>query len=225
MYLDHQQHQNDLEEAFDHEDLIRCLGDLFAAGTETSATTTKWALLYMMLDPNIQLRVQQELDQVVGKNRMISLKDRPNLPYTEATIMEAQRMSSILPLSVPRATNVDTKLNGYDIPRGTIVMPNIWAIHHDSTIWNKPAEFRPERFLDEQGCIVRRDELVPFSIGRRECLGKQLAQMELFLYFSHRMSKFTFTFPEGATPPNMQGIMGNTLTPAYFEVCATPRAF
>ncbi|XP_072041130.1 cytochrome P450 2U1-like [Amphiura filiformis] len=226
MYLDYQQSissQDDLAKAFNNDDLIRCLGDLFGAGTETSATTTKWALLYMMLNPNVQSRVQQELDEVVGRNRPISLKDRQNLPYTEATLMEIQRVTSILPLGAPRATNVDTTLNGYDIPRGTIVMPNLWAIHHDSTIWNKPAEFRPERFLNEQGSVVRREELIPFSIGRRECLGKQLVQMELFLYFSHLMSKFTFTFPEGAPSPNMQGIMGNTLAPAYFEVCATPR--
>ncbi|XP_072016157.1 cytochrome P450 2U1-like [Amphiura filiformis] len=227
MYLDHQKSvssQEDLVKAFDDDDLVRCLGDLFAAGTETSATTTKWALLYMMLNPNIQSRVQQELDNVVGRDCVVSLKDRQNLPYTEATIMEVQRVTSILPLGVPRATNVDATINGYDIPRGTIVMPNIWAVHHDSTIWNKPEEFRPERFLDEQGCIVRRDELIPFSIGRRECLGKQLAQMELFLYFSHLMSKFTFTFPKGATLPNMQGVLGNTLTPQYFEVCAVLRA-
>ncbi len=168
MYLDHQKSvasQNDLAKAFDEDDLIRCVGDLFAAGTETSATTTKWALLYMMIHPNIQSRVQKELDEVIGLDCPISLKDRPNLPYTEATLLEVQRVTSILPLGAPRSTTVDTTINGYDIPRGTIVMSNIWAIHHDPKIWDKPEEFRPERFLDEQGCIVRREELIPFSIG------------------------------------------------------------
>lgn len=170
MYLDHQRSVSqqpgvDFAKAFDHDDLIRCVGDLFAAGTETSATTTKWALLYMMLNPNIQSRVQQELDAVL-KDRVPSLKDRPNLPYTEATLMEVQRLSSILPVGAPRATSVNTCLNGYDIPEGTVIMPNIWAIHHDPAIWDSPDEFRPERFLDNQGHLQRREELIPFSIGK-----------------------------------------------------------
>ena len=170
MYLDHQENiklqDPDMAKAFDYEDLIRCLGDLFAAGTETSATTTKWALQYMMMNPKIQTRVQEELDRVIGHDRVVSLKDRSNLPYTEATLMEVQRMSSILPVGAPRATNVDTRLNGYDIPKGTVIMANIWAVHHDPEIWDNPEEFRPERFLDNVGGLQRREELIPFSIGK-----------------------------------------------------------
>ena len=170
MYLDHQESMKiqdpDLAKAFDHDDLIRCLGDLFAAGTETSANTTKWALQYMMMNPKIQTRVQDELDSVIGHDRVVSIKDRPNLPYTEATLMEVHRMSSIVPLGLPHAAKVDTSLNGYDIPKGTVVMSNIWAVHHDPKIWDNPGQFRPERFLDNEGGLQRREELIPFSIGK-----------------------------------------------------------
>ena len=166
MYLDYE--KADLDKAFYHDDLIRCLCDLFGAGTETSATTTKWGLIYMTLNPDIQHRVHQELDQVIGEDRMISLKDRKNLPYTDATLMELHRISSILPVGVPHAATVDTRLDGYDIPKGTIIIPNIWGIHHDPSIWENPEEFRPERFLDDEGCLVRKEELIPFSIGK-EC--------------------------------------------------------
>ena len=171
MYLDNQEtvssSQAEWAKAFNHNDLVRCLCDMFGAGTETSATTIKWALLFMIQNPDIQHRVQKELDQEIGGDRMISLKDRPNLPYTYATLMEIQRVSNVVPLSVPRATTVNTRLGGYDIPKGTVVIPNIWGIHHDPAIWKDPEEFQPERFLDDQGCLKRWEEFIPFSLGKK----------------------------------------------------------
>ena len=155
-----------MKEWFDDEDIRSCVGDLFAAGTETSSSTMKWGCLFMCLHPDIQTKVQEELDREVGRDRMPRLTDRPNLPYTEATLMEIQRRGSITPFGVPRAPSVDTKLSGYDVPKGTVIMPNLWAVHHDPAIWKDPEEFKPERFLDDEGRLVRREELIPFSIGR-----------------------------------------------------------
>ncbi len=155
----------EMKKWFNDHDILACVGDLFAAGTETSATTMRWGCLFMCLYPDVQTKVQEELDAEVGRNRMPRLTDRPNLPYTEATLMEIQRRGSIVPLGVPRAPSRDTTVNGYDIPKGTVVMANIWAVHHDPDVWKNPEEFRPERFLDENGFLVRREELIPFSIG------------------------------------------------------------
>ena len=105
------------------------------------------------------------MDSVVGRSRLPSTKDRFQLPYTEATIMEIQRISAIVPFSVPRATSVDTKLQGYDIPKGTMIMPNLWAILHDENIWTEPHKFNPDRFLDSNGKVVHREELTPFGAG------------------------------------------------------------
>ena len=151
---------------YSDENLFHSVADLFIAGTETTATTLKWALLYMMMHEDIQSKVQAELDQVVGLNRMPSLLDRPSLPYTEATLLEIQRFATITPLAVPHAPVKDTVLNGYDIPKGTVILPNIWAVHHDPELWENPHEFNPDRFLDpESNRLLPREELIPFSLG------------------------------------------------------------
>ena len=117
----------------------------------------------------LTFQMQAELDNVVGRSRLPSLKDRPNLPYTEAVLMEAQRIATIAPFSVPRAANIDTKLFGYDIPKGTMILPNLWRILHDESIWKEPHKFDPSRFLDELEGLNRREELIPFSLGKN-CL-------------------------------------------------------
>ncbi|XP_072041358.1 cytochrome P450 2U1-like [Amphiura filiformis] len=207
-----QRRNPDIAEWFDDEDFVACVGDLFGAATETTSTTLKWGLLYMVLQPDIQENVQAELDSVAQRNRMPSLKDRPQLPYTEATLLEIQRIGSVAPLGVPRATTIDTKLCGFDIPQGTMVIPNLWAIHHDERIWKEAESFKPERFLDSDGKVNRREELIPFSIGKRKCLGEQLALMELFLIFTHLLHRFSFRLPEGAQP-SLEPEMGMTLVP------------
>ncbi|XP_072013048.1 cytochrome P450 2U1-like [Amphiura filiformis] len=226
MYLDNQEkiHQEnpDIAEWFDEDDLISTIADLFAAGTETSSTTLKWGLFYMVLQPDIQEKIHAELDAEVGRNRMPTLKDRPRLPYTEATLLEMQRIGSIVPLGVPRAATFDTKLYGYDIEQGTMVMPNLWAVHHDERIWKEAESFKPERFLDSDGKLNRREELIPFAIGKRKCLGEQLALMELFLIFTHLLHKFSFRLPEGAQP-SLEPEMGTTLTPQEYKVTAVLR--
>ncbi|XP_072016375.1 cytochrome P450 2U1-like [Amphiura filiformis] len=225
-YLDNQENIKeetpDIAEWFDDEDFVACVGDLFGAATETTSTTLKWGFLYMVLQPDIQEKVQAELDSVAQRNRMPSLKDRPQLPYTEATLLEIQRIGSVAPLGVPRATTIDTKLCGFDIPQGTMVIPNLSAIHHDERIWKEAESFKPERFLDSDGKVNRREELIPFSIGKRKCLGEQLALMELFLIFTHLLHKFSFRLPEGAQP-SLEPEMGMTLVPEEYRIVAVPR--
>ncbi|XP_054772586.2 cytochrome P450 2U1-like [Lytechinus pictus] len=209
------------DHTFSKENLYNAVADLFVAGTETTATTLKWALMYMILHRNVQEKVHKELDDVVGRNRLPRLIDRPNLPYTEATLLEIQRFASITPLGVPHAPAKDVVLNGYDIPKGTVILPNLWAIHHDPDLWKNPDEFNPERFLDPKTKqVIQREELIPFSIGRRRCMGEQLAKVELFIFFTHLLHRFKFETPEG-TPPLMKARNGATLNPEEFEICAS----
>ncbi|XP_041483984.1 cytochrome P450 2U1-like [Lytechinus variegatus] len=207
---------------FTEDNMYRAVADLFAAGTETTATTLKWALMYMVLHRDVQEKIHKELDDVVGRNRLPRLTDRPNLPYTEATLLEIQRFASITPLGVPHAPVKDVVLNGYDIPKGTVILPNLWAIHHDPDLWKNPDEFNPDRFLDpETKQVVQREELIPFSIGRRRCMGEQLAKVELFIFFTHLLHRFKFETPEGAPPLTMKARNGATLNPEEFEICAS----
>ncbi len=141
------------------------LRSLFAGGTETTATTLQWAVQYMVAFPEIQNRVQRELDSVVGRNRLPRLADKADLSFTCATLLEIQRFTSVAPLGLVHACGEDTTLGPYFIPKEAVVLSNLWSIHHDPEVWTNPDEFNPQRFLDDYGNIQEKDELIPFSIG------------------------------------------------------------
>ncbi|XP_066273784.1 cytochrome P450 2J4-like [Branchiostoma lanceolatum] len=214
------------EEGFDENQLSYAISDLFVAGSETTSTTLTWALLYMVLYPEVQQKVQQEIDSVVGRDTVMSITHRSQLPYTEAVITEVMRISPISPLGPPHATSNDTNLFGYDIPEGTMVWPVLWSVFYDPVHYPEPGVFKPHRFLNENGQFVKDPTFIPFSTGRRICLGENLAKMELFLFFAHLLQHFTFKLPEGAAKPTTKGILGvATYNPASYELCAIPREY
>ncbi len=145
--------------------LCQIICDLFGAGTETTASTLKWSLIYMINNPHIQKQVHREIYHIIGYHRPPSMKDKSSLPYTESCVLETQRMADIIPLGVPHATTEDIKFRGYDIPKGTTVMSNLYSVHRDARVWKDPYTFNPERFLDEDGKVHKREQLIPFSMG------------------------------------------------------------
>ncbi|XP_066295538.1 cytochrome P450 2U1-like [Branchiostoma lanceolatum] len=158
--------------------------DVFFGGTDTTTNTLLWSLLYMTLNSDIQNKVQEELDAVVGGS-LPTLSHRSRLPYVNACLLEVMRIRPIGPLAVPHATTETVKVGEYDIPKGTQVLPNLYSLHMDPAYWPDPDRFDPERFLDAKGNVINKPEsFMPFSGGRRVCLGEQLARMELFLFFS-----------------------------------------
>ena len=205
--------------------IIMTMSELFLAGMETTASTLCWALMYLIHNPEVQQILHQELDQVIGPDRLPELEDKKNLPYMEATIAETLRLSSIGPLSVPHKTTVDTTLQGYSIPKGTTVLTNLWSLHHDPEIWDDPDAFRPQRFLDEGGNFVpsKADHFLPFSAGRRACLGESLARLELFLLLALLLHSFKFENPRGCDLPTLEPVVGLVLMPRPFKVCALKR--
>ncbi|XP_041790866.1 cytochrome P450 2J6-like [Chelmon rostratus] len=207
---------------FDEENLVMCVWDLFVAGSETTSTTLRWCFLYMAKYPEIQAKVQAEVDRVIGQSRQPSMDDRANLPYTEAVIHEIQRMANIVPLSLPHATSRDIQLGGYTIPKGVIIIPNLTSVLFDKNEWETPFTFNPGHFLNEEGKFVKPAAFVPFSAGKRLCLGENLARMELFLFFTSFMQRFTFSMPAGVKP-TMKYHFGVTLAPHQYEICAALR--
>ncbi|XP_066282039.1 cytochrome P450 2U1-like [Branchiostoma lanceolatum] len=199
------------------------LGDFLAAGTETTATTLSWPLLYLALNPAWQRKVQEELDTVVGRDEIPPYSRREELPFTEATILESQRIRTVLPLSVPHCTSSPTSLQGYDIPAHTQVWVNLWSVHMDPAYWSHPDTFDPSRFLDDNGRVKVPEAFMPFSTGRRICLGEQLAKMELFLFLASLLQQFTFKLPEGAPKPDMSGVIGATISPRPYKIQAVYR--
>ncbi|CAH1274737.1 CYP2U1 [Branchiostoma lanceolatum] len=183
--------------------LRQTIADVFFGGTDTTIIVIRWAILFLAAHPEIQEKVAAELDSAVGRDRLPELSDRETTPYMEAAIHEVMRMGSIAPLSIPRASTVDTTLRGYDIPKGTWIMPNLWALHHDPATWGDPDVFRPERFLDENGMAIPKPAaLMPFSAGRRACPGEAVAKADTFLLLGGLVQNFRFSIPEGDGPPD-----------------------
>ncbi|XP_077989859.1 cytochrome P450 2U1-like [Glandiceps talaboti] len=197
--------------------------DMFAAGTETTTSTLMWGWLFMLKYPDIQKKVQEELDRVVGQDRLPNMSDRTYLPYTEATITEVLRLASTVPLSVPRWTVNDTQVYGYDIPKDTMVLPNIWSALRDPELWERPEEFDPSRFIDSEGKFFRPDTYIPFGLGPRVCLGEQLAKMELFLVFTSVLQHYTLMSDDEFPLPDMTGSMHVTLQPPKYRMKTVKR--
>ncbi|KAM9763027.1 cytochrome P450 2J2-like isoform 2-T2 [Menidia menidia] len=212
----------DTDSGFNLSNLCFCTLDLFGAGTETTTTTLHWGLLYMIYYPDVQEKVQAEIDAVVGSSRLPSMSDKENMPYTDAVIHEIQRMGNIIPLNVTRMANKDTILNNYTVPKGTMILPVLNSVLKDETVWETPHTFNPRHFLDQDGKFRKREAFLPFSAGKRVCLGEQLARMELFLFFTSLLQRFSFVVPDGEQP-SLEFIMGITRCPKPYRLCAVPR--
>uniref|UniRef100_A0A8C3WQW6 Cytochrome P450 2J2 n=1 Tax=Catagonus wagneri TaxID=51154 RepID=A0A8C3WQW6_9CETA len=214
--------KGNLPSVFNEENLICSTLDLFFAGTETTSTTLHWGLLYLALYPDVQEKVQAEIDRVLGQSQQPSTAARGSMPYTNAVIHEVQRMGNVIPLNVPREVAVDTTLAGYHLPKGTMIITNLIALHSDPAEWATPDTFNPEHFL-ENGKFKKREAFLPFSIGKRACLGEQLARTELFVFFTSLLQKFTFRPPDNEKL-SLKFRMGLTLSPVTYRICAVPRS-
>ena len=191
LYVQVSRDSNEKErEIFTKSNMMRVILDLFFAGYETTSNTLDWALLRMSEHPEVQKRCQAEIDNLLG-DKQVEYVDRGKLKYVEATLMEIQRLASIAPFAL-HSTTENTKLMGYNIPRNTIVLPNYYSSSLDPAYWDDPNKFDPRRFLDEKGNVVKREPLIPFSVGPRACLGEPLARMELFIVFVHMIQHFHF---------------------------------
>ena len=194
--------------------------DMFLAGYETTSTTLKWVIAFLVNNPKLQEDLQCELDEVLA-GRKPSLNDRPNLPLIQATIIETLRIANILPLAVPHYTLTDTTLCGYRVPKDTYVLANTGSIHLDPKCWENPTEFNPYRHIDKEGKLVtNQGNFYPFGAGRRVCAGEALAKIELFLFISWMVQKFTFV-GEGGHPPKTLG--GFIQFPSAYKIRAIRR--
>lgn len=140
----------------------------------------------------VQARVQREIDEVIGPDRPPTWEDRKKMPFTLACVWELDRWKTGSVLGIPRECSDNLVVDDYFIPKGTIILPNIWAVHHDPSLWKDPHKFVPERFLNEDGSIWRHkpEYLIPFSTGRRTCPGGMFATMEIFLMVTYLLQKY-----------------------------------
>ncbi|XP_059827071.1 cytochrome P450 2K1-like isoform X1 [Hypanus sabinus] len=222
-YIKKQKEESENPGTYFHEkNLLITTSDLFIAGMGTTATTIRWAMYIMIKYPDIQKRVQEEVDRVIGSERSVRMEDRRHMPYTDAVIHEVQRFANIAPLGIPRTTTVDINFQGYFIPKGTYIIPLLASVLYDKTQWEKPEMFNPGHFLDASGKFVKRDAFIPFSTGRRICPGETLAKVELFLFFVTLLQKFDLVALQGAEL-DLTPVVGGILNPKPHRLRAVAR--
>ncbi|XP_028252411.1 cytochrome P450 2K4-like [Parambassis ranga] len=206
---------------FNTKNLLTTVTNLFGAGTNTTSSTLRWGLLFMAKYPRIQDQVQEELRTVIG-DRQVQVDDRRCLPFTDAVIHETQRLASVVPFAAPHRTTRDISFQGYFIKKGTTVYPLLTSILHDATEWEKPHTFHPAHFLDKDNKFLKRSAFIPFSAGRRICLGESLSMMELFIFFSTLLQHFRFSPAPGVTEEELDltPAISLILEPSAHKLCA-----
>lgn len=196
--------------------------DLIAGGTDSSSVTVEWAISELLRKPEVMAKATEELDRVIGPGRWATEKDMPSLPYLDAIVKETMRLHPVSPLLTPRVSREDTTVNGYDIPKGTMVFVSIWSITRDPSLWDKPEEFMPERFLGSNIELKGQNfELLPFGTGRRMCPGYILGLKVIHLSLANLLHGFSWSLPDGVTKEDisMDEIFGLT-TPRKFPLQA-----
>ncbi|EAZ21999.1 hypothetical protein OsJ_05655 [Oryza sativa Japonica Group] len=178
--------------------------DLFSAGSETSATTIQWAMSELMRNPRVMKRAQAELrDNLQGKPK-VTEEDLTDLNYLKLIIKETLRLHLPAPLLLPRESRESCKIFGYDVPKGTTVLVNAWAIGRDPKYWDDPEEFKPERFEDSKIDFKGLDfEFLPFGSGRRMCPGIMFAQPNIELALATLLYHFDWSLPAGVKPSEL----------------------
>ncbi|GFS87499.1 cytochrome P450 18a1 [Nephila pilipes] len=222
--LEIQKKSNDPNSTFKREVLADLSRGFFGAGSETVRVTVDWMLLTAATYTQVQKRIQAEIDEIVGRDRFPTWQDRLRMPYTEAAIAELMRWRTIVPLNLLRYTLQDSELNGYFIPKHTHVVSVFWAIDHDEKLWGNDAyEYKPERFLSPDGQkVIKPEYATPFSVGKRSCPGKSLAEIEVFLYIVAILQKFEICIPPGKEI-DLEGELGISLMPKRQDLCLNLR--
>ncbi|XP_075830088.1 cytochrome P450 2C25 [Microtus pennsylvanicus] len=208
---------------FTLENLAVTVFDLFGAGTETTSTTLRYALLLLLKHPDVTAKVQEEIHRVVGRNRSPCMQDRSHMPYTDAMIHEVQRFISLIPINLPHAVTCDVKFRNYIIPKGTTVITSLTSVLNDNKEFPNPEIFDPGHFLDKNGNFKKSDYFVPFSTGKRICAGEGLARMELFLFLTTILQNFKLkslvNTEDIDTTPVLNGFAS---VPPQYQLCFIP---
>ncbi|XP_060079129.1 cytochrome P450 2J6-like [Ylistrum balloti] len=190
-FVHEQRRAGESDTVFTDDNLLLCLSDLFLAGTETSSTVLTWASIFLIRHPEVQGKMRSEISRVTGDARAPCLSDRPNMPYSEAVITEALRCGNVLPLSLPHTVSKDTVVDGYTIPKGVFVIPNVGSVLNDPREFENPEMFDPERFIDTDGNLRGHEKVaLTFSLGKRVCMGEPMARIQLFLILTSLVQRF-----------------------------------
>ncbi|GAB6020900.1 hypothetical protein CHUAL_003546 [Chamberlinius hualienensis] len=210
------------------EQLYHVICDLFGSSINIISSTINWTLFNIMMTPDVQNKIHSELDKVVGPNRLPRLSDMKQLSYIRACILEAQRLSTLIPIGLPHWTLLDIQLQSYLIPRDTMVIGLQYAVDHTPIGCNSLKLFKPTRFL-KSGLLNQSNDFTPVSAGLRDCPGDELVDQCLFLIISiifHQFllkpAKLREEPEELCEMPNINTFYSETFLPTELLLCAIP---
>nr|BED42962.1 cytochrome P450 monooxygenase [Trametes versicolor] len=199
----------------------------YGAAFETTIISGEVFLLAIALHPEVQARAQEEIDRVVGTHRLPDFVDRDRLPYVTAIMKEILRWHPPAPTGIPHLLKEDDVYRGYHIPKGSIVMGNVWGITHDPAKYPDPFAFKPERYLAADGsfdCSTNDPSRYVFGFGRRVCPGKFLAEDSTWLTVAQFLAVMSVTIPAGCAPPKVEFVSGAISRPVPFKCEIRPRS-
>ena len=200
--------------------------DLFLAGTDTTAASLSWFLLYLIRYPEVQAKCHEEIDSVLEAVGPLPQSSwNKSFPYTNAALLETQRIASIASGSVFHVVRENTVVGGYHLKKGSAVTANIRFSHQHEGYWGGPQVFRPERWLDptDASKIVNHSHFIPFSIGKRRCLGQNLAKLENAMFGITLLQNFNFKMEDPSNPPALEG-GGLVFSPIPYKMVIEARA-
>lgn len=180
--------------------ILHLIANIFAAGVDTTQMQLRWLLGILAQFPNVQEKIRKEIDDFVnGDTKFISALDyRNKMPYSEAVVLEATRFGTVAQISLPHKALCDVKIGEYDIPKGSVVLLNQWVLHHDETQFDDPDDFKPERFLTNDGKLGHRPKsYMPFGVGRRACPGEFAARNTIWLSMVAIVRRYKLLPPVG----------------------------
>lgn len=212
------------DDYFTEDHWLGVLNDLWVAGIETTTVALNWIFLFLCLHPDVQTRVQQEIDSVIGQDSLPHTTHKNSMPYTQAVLFECLRFANMVPYNIPHRLVDDVQISGYDVPAGTWIEPQICCVLWDPDVFPNPDRFEPGRFLDENGQLKTIEQFIPFSLGKRSCLGERMAKVEMFLITTTMLQKYTFRLEKDKPPPSTLGIMGLTKRPVPYLCHVTSRS-
>ncbi|KAM9323979.1 cytochrome P450 2A5-like [Gastrophryne carolinensis] len=211
------------DSAFYMKSIVSTTFDLFGAGTETVSTTLRYGFLILLKHADVEERIHEEIDNVIGRSRAPCIEDRARMPYVDAVIHEIQRFIDLVPV-VTRKVTRDVNFRGFLIPKGTTVYSMLSSVLRDPEQFECPNQFDPGHFLDKNGKFCRKDGYMPFSIGKRSCVGEGLAKMELFLFFTTVLQNFRLQSPVDPKQLDLKPLMsGNANLPHPYQLSFLPR--
>lgn len=197
--------------------------DIFAGGTDTTMAALNWVFAWLLHYPDVKAKLKKEINEVIGFSGSPTVASMSRCNYVLAFIDEMLRCSSIADFTFfHRATKPVVHFGGHIITDDKVVIGNLWACNNDPNVWDKPQEFRPERHLDSHGRYQKNENLIPFGIGTRRCVGEKLSRLEMFIFIVRFLQRLDFRVCPGEELPNMFGVKPFMRHPGVYRIVAQP---